>query len=247
MNLLSRPSPEMNARKKILSRSDEQMDGNAKIGFFERPKREAKTQNNSCRDDDDFEKPKREVKFANSDDQKNEFERSNREAKSSKNVDRNDDFEKANRETKISNIEETNEDNFERPKREVKFQKSSSSQRPKTTTAFLLDFQRKIVQRENVGDRRPRRIENESRQTSIQRNENPNQEPRQTSRQRNGKMIRAKSLSQLLLPPRESPKRNRKLEKAISTFEFEEFHPESEELLSSNPKVHFVQRKETRL
>ena len=241
MNLLSRPSPDMNAaRKKVLSRSDEKVNDNHRNDFFERPKKDIWK--------DDVEEPKREITTSKLDEKNNEFERTKREAK---NVDRNDHFERReteSRETKSSNIETINDDNFERPKREVRFQKSSNSQRPKTTTAFLLDFQRRVIQKENAGDRRPRRVENESRQTSRPRNGNASQELRQNSRPRNGNMLRAKSLNQLFLAPRESPKRSRKLEKAVSTFEFEEFHPDSDtELLSSNPKVFVVQRKETRL
>ncbi len=224
------------ARKKIQSRSDEKVNDNHRNDFFERPKKDIWK--------DDVEEPKREITTSKLDEKNNDFERT-------KNVDRNDHFERKEtetRETKSSYIEAVNDDNFERPKREVRFQKSSNSQRPKTTTAFLLDFQRRIIQKENVGDRRPRRVENESRQTSRPRNGNASQELRQNSRPRNGNMLRAKSLNQLFLAPRESPKRSRKLEKAVSTFEFEEFHPESDtELLSSNPKVFVVQRKETRL
>lgn len=123
------------------------------------------------------------------------------------------------------------------PKTENKLQNGSDGGRadrgrrrppPTLTTApFFLDFQRKFV---------TKRKENELRRTSSR------QQPRV------GPMTRAKSLGQLRDSPQLQPRNGRKVGRTISTtFELEEFEPESVELLDSNPRPAAAPRKETRL
>jgi len=187
INLLSRPSPEMKARKMKISKSEENLDWEDE----DKVEKGRKMSENKIEKGRKFSENKVETV--------QKFEKNESGVLKAENF-----YQKApQNETKVV------------PKAERKFDKQS---RPKTTSAFLFDLQRKVSDQ---------RLENRTKR-------NPRPRP--------GPMTRAKSLSQL----RDSPQ-PKHLGKTISTnFELEEFDSESAELLESNPRL-AVQRKETRL
>lgn len=177
--------------KSITKKPDKQFESN--LNFTKKSDNKFERGNDSSQRVDD--KSERSQNFAKK--SENEFETESFEGKNL--------FEK-NRSTTSKKVE--NRDAKNRPP-EKRFDKNS---RARTTSAFLLDFQRKVVDQ---------RSENLSRRRNA----------RQKS---NGPMTRAKSLSQLRDSPQERRKPN--LGKTISTtFEFVE--SDSAELLDSNPRL----------
>ena len=227
INLLSRPSPEMKARKIKFTKSEENLDWDDD-NKFERGRKLSESRNDRGRkvseivqrsenldwdEDNKFERGRKMFESRNVQGRKvseNKAEIVQRFEKNDTGVQKVENFYQKNAAT-------PNERKFEQ-KSERKFDKQS---RPKTTSAFLLDFQRKFVDQ---------RLENLSRR-----------DPRKRS---GGPMTRTKSLSQL----RDSPQ-PKHVSKTISTnFELEEFESESAELLEPNhPRFAPQKRRETKL